>query len=175
MDKRSFTSHKLEMLEALSCDPEVKDGVFRFAFRVMQHINAGSGLAWPSMDRIAQQMNVSVRTAQRHSEALEALGWVVRERDGRRSAYRYRFNSDKLSADKIVTLRPDKSDALRPDKSVVECDNPDTLRPDKSVRLTPELELPTRTPAMPAKKNELSSGECAREENPYFLASRGGV
>lgn len=95
--RRSFTSRKLDMLDAMSVDPELRGDLFRFAFRVMQHINSNSGLAWPSLRRIAAQMGISISTAKRHADRLVELGWLYRERPNRRGTYEYHFLETRMN------------------------------------------------------------------------------
>jgi hypothetical protein len=56
--------------------------------------NNKSGLCWPKMTRLAQTLNRSVRTIQRHVHLLASLGWVElverRRHKGRFSSYLYR-------------------------------------------------------------------------------------
>jgi predicted transcriptional regulator len=56
--------------------------------------NNKSGLCWPKMSRLAQTLNRSVRTIQRHVHLLATLGWIElverRRHKGRFSSYLYR-------------------------------------------------------------------------------------
>jgi hypothetical protein len=56
--------------------------------------NNKSGLCWPKMTRLAQTLNRSVRTVQRHVHLLATLGWIElverRRHKGRFSSYLYR-------------------------------------------------------------------------------------
>ncbi len=56
--------------------------------------NNKSGLCWPKMTRLAQTLNRSVRTIQRHVHLLASLGWFEfverRRHKGRFSSYLYR-------------------------------------------------------------------------------------
>jgi hypothetical protein len=56
--------------------------------------NNKSGLCWPKMTRLAQTLNRSVRTIQRHVHLLATLGWIElverRRHKGRFSSYLYR-------------------------------------------------------------------------------------
>ncbi len=52
---RNFTSWKLDILDAMSCDTALDDVDKVVAFRVMQHINAKTRDANPSLHRIAAQ------------------------------------------------------------------------------------------------------------------------
>jgi hypothetical protein len=56
--------------------------------------NNKSGLCWPKMTRLAQTLNRSVRTIQRHVHLLAACGWIElverRRHKGRFSSYLYR-------------------------------------------------------------------------------------
>ncbi len=56
--------------------------------------NNKSGLCWPKMATLAQTLNRSVRTVQRHVHLLATLGWIElverRRHKGRFSSYLYR-------------------------------------------------------------------------------------
>ena len=56
--------------------------------------NNKSGLCWPKMATLAQTLNRSVRTVQRHVHLLAACGWIElvqrRRHKGRFSSYLYR-------------------------------------------------------------------------------------
>jgi Helix-turn-helix domain len=96
-ERRSFTSMKLRVLDAMSFDPALQGDVFRFAFRVIQHVNSFNGVAWPTIDRLAAQMGISRKTAMRHAATLVELGWVAWHRPNRRAAFEYRFRGDRVN------------------------------------------------------------------------------
>jgi hypothetical protein len=56
--------------------------------------NNKSGLCWPKMTRLAQTLNRSVRTIQRHVHLLASRGWIElverRRHKGKFSSYLYR-------------------------------------------------------------------------------------
>ena len=58
------------------------------------YTNNKSGLCWPKMTRLAQTLNRSVRTIQRHVHLLADRGWIElverRRQKGRFSSYLYR-------------------------------------------------------------------------------------
>ncbi len=51
-EPKTFTSSKLDLLDAMSMDPRVTDGEFRTAFRLAQHANAETGAIFPSQERL---------------------------------------------------------------------------------------------------------------------------
>jgi|GEM_PF-6169069 len=122
-ERRSFTSWKLRILDAMSCDIEVSDIDFRVAFRVMQHVNARTGQAHPSIDRIAAQIGVSRHTVMRSLKWLtgevkrkDRSGpvWIDRGRRNRREPYFYTFREDRIGAvmDAKILREEDAKDAL---------------------------------------------------------------
>lgn len=101
-ETKSFTSWKLDILDAMSCDPNVDPIDFRVAFRVMQHVNARTRDAHPSLERIAAQLGVHRDTVMRSIKRLSDLEggrhWISRSRTSRTEAYFYTFMSDRLTA-----------------------------------------------------------------------------
>ena len=98
-ERRSFTSWKMDVIDALSCDGELKPPIDRLvAIRILQHVNRETKTANVSMVRIAAQLNVSVDTVKRSVARLaKKHNWLDRARLSRLSEYTYRFNDRKIS------------------------------------------------------------------------------
>ncbi|MDF3216276.1 hypothetical protein EN962_13965 [Mesorhizobium sp. M7A.F.Ca.CA.001.09.2.1] len=105
-EQRAFTSWKLDMLDAMSVDPEVTDADFRVAFRMMQHVNSVSRIAWPSVDRLAVQLARSRDSIMASTKRLCAaltkdgrprLPWMRKSRPHKRAANQYGFMGDRAN------------------------------------------------------------------------------
>lgn len=106
-EQRAFTSWKLDTLDAMSVDPEVTDADFRVAFRMMQHVNSVSRIAWPSLDRLAVQLARSkdavMATTKRlcavvDKEGQPRLPWMKKSRRHKRASNEYSFTGDRMNA-----------------------------------------------------------------------------
>lgn len=55
---------------------------------LLEYCNAGSGVAWPSVERLADLLKISMRSVKRATAALDAAGLIRRQaRRGRRTIY----------------------------------------------------------------------------------------
>lgn len=112
---QSFTSWKLDILDAISCDPDVRDIDVRVAFRLMQHVNARSRDAHPSLERLAAQIGVSRDTVMRSLGRLcdpdGGCHWLSRHRESRTQPYLYRFEGDRIS--NVLDGKADREDRAR--------------------------------------------------------------
>lgn len=101
LEVKSFTSWKLDILDAMSCDTALEAIDKVVAFRVMQHINAKSRDANPSLTRIAAQMGVHRDTVKRSLDRLcDPRGgkhWMNRNRSSRTEAYSYEFVTNRMN------------------------------------------------------------------------------
>lgn len=106
-EQRAFTSWKLDMLDAMSVDPEVTDADFRVAFRMMQHVNSVSRIAWPSVDRLAVQLARSRDSIMASTKRLCAvldknnlprLPWMTKSRRHKRAPNEYSFLGDRMNS-----------------------------------------------------------------------------
>ncbi len=99
---QSFTSWKLDILDAISCDTELQDIDARVAFRLMQHINAKTRDAHPSLERLAAQIGVHRDTVKRSlGRMCDPNGgrhWLNRTRTNRTATYFYSFVTDRLNS-----------------------------------------------------------------------------
>lgn len=114
-DMQSFTSWKLDILDAISCDTAVQDIDVRVAFRLMQHVNARTRDAHPSLERLAAQVGVSRDTVMRSLGRLcDPEGgryWMDRTRVDRTQPYIYSFRTDRLNA--VIDGKMDREDRAR--------------------------------------------------------------
>ncbi|MCF3638722.1 helix-turn-helix domain-containing protein [Rhizobium sp. TRM95111] len=99
---QSFTSWKLDIIDAMSCDAQLDDIDFRVAFRMMQHVNAKTRDAHPSLERLAAQLGVHrdtvMRSLNRMCDPNGGRQWLSRRRNSRIESYCYSFVTDRLNA-----------------------------------------------------------------------------
>jgi hypothetical protein len=105
-ERRAFTSWKLAVLDAMSVDPEVTDADFRVAFRIMQHVNSVSRIAWPSVNRLAVQLKKSCDSIMTSTKRLCAAfdldkrprrPWLTKSRPHKRAPNHYQFLADRMN------------------------------------------------------------------------------
>lgn len=108
--RRGFTSWKLDMIDALSVDPEVTDLDFRVAYRLMQHVNSVSRLAWPSVARLAAQLGKSEDRIRASTKRLQALHWLEKGRKSQKASNEYRFLDQRLEG--VMSRMLDRVDAI---------------------------------------------------------------
>lgn len=105
-EQRAFTSWKLDLLDAMSVDEDLTDAEFRVAFRVMQHINSVSRVAWPSVDRLAAQLfrsrDAIMATTKRlsavaHKDGRPRLAWLRKSRPHKRASNEYTFGEERMN------------------------------------------------------------------------------
>ncbi|RWX74450.1 hypothetical protein EPK99_25025 [Neorhizobium lilium] len=112
---QSFTSWKLDILDAISCDPSLQDVDARVAFRLMQHINARTRDANPSIERLAAQLgchrDTVRRSLDRMSDPTGSCLWLFRQRGSRTETYRYSFIADRWSS--VIDGKIDREDRAR--------------------------------------------------------------
>jgi hypothetical protein len=107
----SFTSWKLNMLDAMNCDPKVTDADFRVAFRLMQHVNSTSRLAWPSMDWLACQIGKSGLRVRAAIKNLSDAGWLAKHRLNRHRSNEYAFHDAPLNT--VLDAKLTREDAYK--------------------------------------------------------------
>lgn len=94
---RSFTSWKLEILNAMSVDEAVTDLDFRVAFRIMQHINSVSRIAWPGVPRLGAQLSRSDDRIMASTKRLSEIGWLTKWRKSQKAPNEYSFHDDRVN------------------------------------------------------------------------------
>lgn len=114
-DTASFTSWKLDILDAMSCDKSLLDIDMRVAFRLMQHVNAKTRDAHPSLERLAAQIGVSrdtvMRSLKRMTDPKGGCLWLSRSRRDRTFPYTYSFVTDRLN--QVLDGKIDREDRAR--------------------------------------------------------------
>lgn len=107
---RSFTSWKLDLLDAMSVDPRLTASDFRVAFRLMQHVNAETGACFPSQEVLSDEAVMKERGARQCIANLKRHGWIAikaRSSGGRGKSNFYQFMRDHVNAmlDRIGELQ----------------------------------------------------------------------
>jgi len=94
---RGFTSWKLDILNAMSVDRDVTDLDFRVAFRIMQHVNSVSRIAWPSVARLSAQLDKSEDRIRAATRRLQQARWIVKGRKSQKAPNEYGFLNDRVA------------------------------------------------------------------------------
>jgi hypothetical protein len=87
-----FTKRQFQWLDGVAADPMVTAAGFLLAYRIVKHINRGTGDAWPSQATLAAEARLTVRSIRDLSAQLEAAGHltIIGSR-GRGVSCRYRW------------------------------------------------------------------------------------
>jgi hypothetical protein len=106
--QRSFTSWKLDVLNALASDPEVSAGHFRIAFRVMQAVNRETRVAFISDELLCDEVPSTDRWKcnKARRKLIERDWWTVDRGHGGKAS-RYIFLDTNLNAilDRLAIYR----------------------------------------------------------------------
>jgi hypothetical protein len=91
----SFAKRKEDWLRGVAADPRIRKWApLAVAFVLTSYLNNETEDAWPSVDRLARDLNTDERNIRRALEALAQSGWLnVRRGGGRKKTNRYRMNS----------------------------------------------------------------------------------
>ena len=82
-DSTRATAGKLRFFDALTVDPGLTDLDCRVAWRLLHYFNNRRGQAWPSLQRLADEVHAKKRSVVRSVSRLEADGWFTVKRDER--------------------------------------------------------------------------------------------
>jgi len=134
----SFTGQKLDWITAAAYDRRIKPSHFEIAFIIAQHINKGTGKAFPSEAWIAEAVGVSERTVKRAVKLLGEIRWLNIKRKRTydpktkmwktRNVYSLRFENVQVMLDARTASRLGRR---------FKHDTGDTFKHDTSVTLTP--------------------------------------
>lgn len=102
----SFTSRKLDVLDAMAMDPRLSPAEFRVAYLIVQHANAKTGAMFPSQERLAIQMGVRTRWVRHCIDGVVEKGWLTKHRPNRQRPNSYTINTQHMNAilDRITSL-----------------------------------------------------------------------
>lgn len=112
-ERRSFSSWKLTVLEAMSVAVDLTDMDFRVAFRIMQHVNGRTRLAWPSVARLAAQLGKSEDRVRASTKRLAEAGWLLKGRTSQKAPNEYTFLDGQVEQTVLAML--DRLDAINAD------------------------------------------------------------
>jgi hypothetical protein len=121
--QRSFTSWKLNLLDAMSIDPRLKPFDFRLAFLMLQYMNGKTGKIFPSQETLAGLLNVSLDSVLRSIKHLKDTGWLTATRPNRQKSNHYAFETRNVNA--MLDRRLSIEDAMREQR----LSDPARLRP----------------------------------------------
>lgn len=93
---RNPTSEKLDYLNALSIDPDIKPSAFLVAFVLMSFKNGETGLCCPALETVAELVNLSERQVENCLKELRTNGWLRWERGNRQKTNHYEFLMDNV-------------------------------------------------------------------------------
>jgi len=115
-EQRAFTSWKFDILDAMSVAATLTDLDFRVAFRIMQHVNGRTRLAWPSVSRLAAQLDKSEDRIRASTRRLSEAGWLVKSRTSQKAPNEYVFLDANVERSLLMML--DRLDAITADDRV---------------------------------------------------------
>jgi hypothetical protein len=132
--KKTFTAAKLNWLDCVLNDRNLKPAAFKVAYAIMQHVNSETLVAWLSDETLVDVTGISRAQVQRHRESLKEAGWITWERKQIANHYTPLFDRVEAALDDILVKRtnrkelretrrrgvggaPDASPARQPDAS----------------------------------------------------------
>lgn len=92
MSARDFKRRRMALLDALVGHPDQPPNVFRLFYLITGYVNAATGDAWPSQERLARELGLTVRTVRDRTDWLVDNGYLeVTAGRGRSITHRYRM------------------------------------------------------------------------------------
>ena len=76
-------ARRAEFYDCIVADHELSRGALAVAWRLVNHINDKTGECFPSVERLAGQLNINERTVRRGVDQLVEAGWFTKKRRGR--------------------------------------------------------------------------------------------
>jgi predicted transcriptional regulator len=114
LGNKTWTSAKMNWLECIAFDRDLKPVDFKVAFVIVQHTNAKTGECYPSEQTIAYKCNLSIRHIRRSLERLCTAKWITRKRRPNTSTvYTPLYNNVNRILDAIIVEKehhPDNGD-----------------------------------------------------------------
>jgi len=96
-----FSQAKHRLLDRAMRDGRLTPASRLVFYEIIQHVNPVSGDAWPSEARLANRLQIDVKTVKRALPPLKLCGYIEVKKNGRHNTYRPMFdgppNGDKLS------------------------------------------------------------------------------
>ncbi len=91
-------ARRAEFYDRIVSDPGLSRAAIVVAWRLVNHINDETGECFPSVERLAGQLNINERTVRRGVDQLVGAGWFTKKRRGRGGTYYY-ANYDEYRAE----------------------------------------------------------------------------
>lgn len=80
---RTSFARRAELYDRIVSDADMSRAALAVAWRLINHINDLTGECFPSVERLAKQLNINERTVRRGVDQLIAAGWFTKSRRGR--------------------------------------------------------------------------------------------
>lgn len=91
-------ARRAEFYDRIVSDPGLSRAAIVVAWRLINHLNDLTGECFPSVERLAGQLNINERTVRRGVDQLVAAGWFTKTRRGR-GGTQYYVNYDENRAE----------------------------------------------------------------------------
>jgi hypothetical protein len=117
--KRTFTSEKMDKINALNADARISGNAYKVATCIINHVNEKAGYAFPSVETIGIKTRLPRRVVERSLTLLRKTGWLrsrkVYDHKTRTQHNRYWLLDDNLNAiaDEQVMLLEEAREARR--------------------------------------------------------------
>lgn len=108
-----FGGWKLDLINALNSDPDLKPSDVCVALALVKHLNIGSFTAYPSQGTLAEITHMTVRNVIKCLERLRAAGWLRWARGNMHKSNEYRFDEHKVGREIARMKQDDKDRAAR--------------------------------------------------------------
>jgi hypothetical protein len=107
---KSWTSRKLDWMDAVAADPRVPALAFEVGFIIAQAINARTEIAFVSDDTIADRTGCKRRAVHSARNLLRECGWIEWKRTRTANEYRLRFEKINLVLDMQTVKRDQRAE-----------------------------------------------------------------
>lgn len=184
-DNRTFTSWKLDILNAMSIDPRITASDFRVAFRLMQHVNAKTGACFPSQDSLSEEAVMKERSVRQCIANLRRHGWIdvtARSSGGRGKSNLYRFLQKHVNAmlDRMCELQEARRERRTAGALTIDyrhVDAGEKVTTGISTTVPTGMEMPPNTYIEHPQESQAKRGDTTlrRKENSYSRAKEGRV
>jgi hypothetical protein len=149
---------RIAFLERASA-PNIPPIAFKLAHLIAyRYMNRRTWTAYPPQERLARDLNVSIRTVQRLTDILEPLGLTVMPGNGR--GYASLYSIDPERATRVSSFPAQKGDKKRVTKTAEKGDRALSPQPSKNQDLDKEC---LRTPL---SRGERETFACANDSSP---------
>lgn len=151
---------KMRWLDRVASDEHLPASATRVAFAIAAHINARSGIAWPSVERIGDLLKLNPRSVRRCISALVSGGYLAVEFGGGSVSSKYTLLHDDDHIEMVNrTTEADQGVAPRTELSLGDEATPDRIVPTPGHFCpgTPDRIVPTPRTKMSGELSENNS------------------